>query len=162
MRFFLLTRAGKYHHQKYQECLAKTNSVSLFVLLLYFAIRSMRSYRDMVQCPGFYLCSNIYFLNPHKRLNPRQQDASQHYMLSWNIKHWSMPTIYLFIYLSIPFLSNSFIHSFIYLFIHSFNYLISIHIIYIGNYIHYIYIILRHGYGGGPGLALNCAPSTPN
>ena len=101
----------------------------------------MRSYRDMVQCPGFYLCSNIHFLNPHKRLNPRQQDASQHYMLSWNIKHWSMPTIYLFIYLSIPSLSNSFIHSFIYLFIHSFNYLISKHIIYIGNYIHYIYIV---------------------
>ena len=77
-----------------------------------------------------------------------------------------MPTIYLFIYLSIPSFFHSFIQSFIYLviylFINLFIYLISIHIIYIGNYIHYIYIILRNGSGGGPGLALNCAPSSPN
>ena len=77
-----------------------------------------------------------------------------------------MPTIYLFIYLSIPSIFHSFIQSFIYLviylFINLFIYLISIHIIYTGNYIHYIYIILRNGSGGGPGLALNCTPSTPN
>ena len=83
----------------------------------------MRLYRDTVQRPWFYLWFKIYFLYPHKRLNPRQQDASQHYKLSWNIKHWSMHTIYLFIYLSILSFFHSFFHLFIYLFIHPFTHL---------------------------------------
>ena len=92
----------------------------------------MRSYRDSVQCPWFYLFFKIYFLSPHKRLNPRQQDASQHYMLSWNIKHWSMHTIYLFIYHPFfPFFIPSFICLFIYLFIHPFTHLFNKYTYYI-------------------------------
>ena len=80
------------------------------------------------------------------------------------IKHWFMPTIYLFIYLSIyPFLPSfihSFIPSFIYLFIHPFIHLFNKYTYHIhSNYIHYIYSVLRNGFGGGPGLALHCAPS---